>query len=160
MKISLSIRLKATFLIIVFLLNTMVGFACSVGWDMSFNKDHHGKPSGYDMPKEHSHPPGTKKHSHEHKTAQNTKDHHKQGAKQNEGGCCKDEVAKFVAVDKQISKEVSIKAPQLFPGILHNTYSLTDETVVADHTPDNSFFVRCHHPPIPDIRIAVQSFQI
>lgn len=157
MKISLSTRLKATFLTIVFLLNTMVGFACSVGWDMGFNKDHHGKSSGKTITKAHSHPPGTKKHSH--KVADNAKDDHKQNEKE-KGGCCKDEVLKFVAVDKQINKAVPIKAPQLFSNTYFPTFILADVAVAIGHTPNNRFFVRCHHPPIPDIRIAVQSFQI
>lgn len=160
MSISLSTRLKATFLIIVFLFNTMIGFACSVGWDMSFNKDHHVRSSGYEKPKEHTHPPGTKKHSHEHKAAHNAKDHHKQNEKKEKGDCCKDEVAKFAAVDKQISKAISIKSPLLFANTNLPVFIPADVAIPTGHTLDNRFFVRCHHPPIPDIRIAVQSFQI
>ncbi len=160
MKISLSKRLKATFLTVVFLLNTMVGFACSVGWDMGFNKDHHGQSSSENITKAHSHPPGTKTHSHEHKATESDKDDHKHNNKKEKGGCCKDEVAKFVAVDKQLNKAQSIKAPDLFSNTSFPTFILADVDVAPGHTPNNRFFVRCHHPPIPDIRIAVQSFQI
>ena len=41
MKRSPSIQLKAAFLLIVFSLNTVVGFACSVGLEMGFNSSHH-----------------------------------------------------------------------------------------------------------------------
>ena len=41
MKINISIQLKAAFLLVVFGLNTLVGFACAVGVDMSFNSSHH-----------------------------------------------------------------------------------------------------------------------
>jgi len=160
MKTSLSTRLKATFLTIVFLLNTLVGFACSVGWNMGFNKDHHGKSYGENIAQAHSHPPGTKKHSHERNATENAKDDHEHKDKEEKGGCCKDEVAKFVAVDKQLNKAISIKASDLFSNKYFPTFIPTDVDVARDHTPNNRFFVRCHHPPIPDIRIAVQSFQI
>ena len=42
MKKNSSIQLKAAFLLIVFALNTVLGFACSMGLDMGYNKSHHG----------------------------------------------------------------------------------------------------------------------
>src|SRR5882757_4460955 len=36
-----SIKLKAAFLLVVFALNTVVGFACSMGVNMGFNSHHH-----------------------------------------------------------------------------------------------------------------------
>jgi hypothetical protein len=36
-----SIKLKAALLLTVFALNTQVSFACSVGFDMRFNNNHH-----------------------------------------------------------------------------------------------------------------------
>ena len=41
MKRNKSIQLKAAFLLIVFSLNTVIGFACAVGLDMGFNSHHH-----------------------------------------------------------------------------------------------------------------------
>lgn len=41
MKRNISIQLKAVFLLIVFCMNTITGFACGVGFDMGFNKKHH-----------------------------------------------------------------------------------------------------------------------
>ena len=36
-----SIKIKATLLITVFSLNSVFGFACSMGLDMGYNKSHH-----------------------------------------------------------------------------------------------------------------------
>jgi Cu/Ag efflux protein CusF len=41
MEKSISIQLKAAFLIIVFSMNTVIGFACAIGLDMGFNSKHH-----------------------------------------------------------------------------------------------------------------------
>ena len=60
MKIRLSIKFKAIFLTIIFLLNTVVGFACTVGIDMGFNRGHHDDHSSVAKNTPHSHPPGTK----------------------------------------------------------------------------------------------------
>ena len=161
MKISLSIKFKALFLTILFLSNTVVGFACTIGADLISNKEHHDEHSAINITKVHSHPKGTKPHSHPNKNAESSAAHaHKKKQESKKDNCCKDEVAKFVAVDKQISKTISIKAPQIVVDLLHSVFILADIEVPKGHTPGKSYFVRCHHPPIPDIRIAVQSFQI
>lgn len=160
MKISLSIKFKAVFLTILFLSNTVVGFACTIGADLIFNKGHHDDHT-VNTTATHSHPKGTKPHSHSDKNKKSSASHsHDKKDQGKKGNCCKDEVAKFVAVDKQISKATSIKAPEVFADLLHSVVICTDVEMASGHTPDNSYFVRCHHPPIPDIRIAVQSFQI
>lgn len=161
MKISLSIKFKAVFLTILFLSNTVVGFACTIGADMVFNKEHHDEHSAIPATKVHSHPKGTKPHSHSNNNAESSAAHsHKKKQESKKDNCCKDEVAKFVAVDKQISKTISIKAPQMFADLLRPVFILADVEMASGNTPDQRYFVRCHHPPIPDIRIAVQSFQI
>lgn len=148
------------FLTILFLSNTVVSFACTVGADLIFNKGHHDEhPTNTKTT--HSHPEDTKPNSHSNKNTESSASHFhdtkEQGKKDN---CCKDEVAKFVAVDKQLSKAISLKAPQIFETLLHPVFILAAVEMASGHTPDNSYFVRCHHPPIPDIRIAIQSFQI
>ncbi|PWS28484.1 hypothetical protein DHW03_01090 [Pedobacter yonginense] len=161
MKISLSIKFKAVFLTILFLSNTVVGFACTIGADMVINKEHHDEHSTIPVTRVHNHPKGTKPHSHSNKNTESSAAHsHNKKQEGKKDNCCKDEVAKFVAVDKQLSKTISIKSPQIFADLLHPVSILVDVEMANFHTPDNSYFVRCHHPPIPDIRIAVQSFQI
>jgi hypothetical protein len=161
MKISLSIKFKAVFLTILFLSNTVVGFACTIGTDLIFNKAHHGEHSAITTTKVHNHPKGTKPHSHSNKNGESSAAHaHKKKQEGKKDNCCKDEVVRFAAVDKQISKATSIKAPRILANFLHPAFILADVEMANEHTPDKSYFVRCHHPPIPDIRIAVQSFQI
>ena len=41
MQKDISIKLKATLLLIVFSMNTVVGFACAMGVDMGYNNSHH-----------------------------------------------------------------------------------------------------------------------
>ena len=123
MKKSLSLQLKATLLIVIFLLNMMVGFACTLGFDMKFNSKHHH--------------------------AQETKDN-----------CCKNEVSKLTKSDKQ-SEIISTFNFQpvlsaIVPDFFFTQISLTS-IPLNKHT---NYFVRQCRAPVPDIRIAIQSFQI
>lgn|GEM_PF-258173 len=159
MKIRPSVRAKAIFLTFVFLLNTMVGFACSLGIGMGFNKGHHDLGHSTVQIAEHSHPPGTKKHGHSHAKAEQH-DHPAKEKTATKDNCCKDEVAKFVDADKQLNKAIDIKLPLLFPVAIVPAFLQFVSIATGIHSPNNSYFVRHHHPPISDIRIAVQSFQI
>jgi hypothetical protein len=157
----LSIKFKAIFLTLLFLLNTAIGFACTIGVNMGFNKSHHNNHSGVNKSIAHSHLPGIKKHSHEHDHAKTHELHHiEKHNKDKNDNCCKDEVAKFISIDKQTIKSSIVKIPLLLPGIIVTVYQPLYVFVNCVHTPKNSYFVTCHHPPIPDIRVAVQSFQI
>jgi hypothetical protein len=79
MKLSRTIQLKAVFLLAVFTLNTMVGFACAVGLDMGFNSKHH------------HHKDDTITHHH-----------------QNNENCCNDEAIQFSQLDKLLAQAVNI----------------------------------------------------
>lgn len=146
MKIQRSIMLKAVFLIIVFFLNTVVGFACAIGADMGFNGMHHQeKPGG------HRHAGGQKEHHH---AAVN------QIAAHQKDNCCKDEVSKLTTADKEAqavpaySFQHSISA--IFPAPVYFQDSLS---FIPANIP-NTYFARHSRAPIPDVRIAIQSFQI
>ncbi|MBC6113098.1 hypothetical protein ACFOG5_02755 [Pedobacter fastidiosus] len=146
---------------IIFLTNTVVGFACSVGVDIGFNKEHHDDHLSVVKSTLHLHAPGTKKHSHHQEDAKTPSSHQKHKANKNKkDNCCKDEVDKFVSIDKQTVKSTTVKSPLLLQDVIVQVYGLLTVFASSVHTPDNSYFVRCHHPPICDIRIAVQSFQI
>jgi len=152
------IQIKAIFLLIVFSLNTVVGFACSVGVDMGFNSSHHQEETSPVQSDSHQH---AKPHQHhkphpEHKEvadAQHSSDDEK-------NNCCKDEVAKLSKVDKLTPKSLDIGIHPVFVAALISTFYQFNVVPSDLHTPDNKFFVRSHHPPIPDIRVASQSFQI
>jgi len=147
MERSTSIRLKAAFLLAVFVLNTLVGFACALGVNMGFNHPHHHDKS-------HHHHHDQLHHHHEQAAVGHS---HSTGEK---GNCCNDEVVKFSQVDK--STPQSIKAgisPIFFTAFVSSFYNINLLYTFQTPIPGKSF-LRSYHPPIADIRIAVQSFQI
>ncbi len=144
-----SIQFKAAFLLIVFSLNTVIGFACAVGMNMGFNSNHH-KESAIEATENHHH---DKSHHHDeadvsHQKTNNDKDN-----------CCNDEVMKFQQVDKNIATSFSLISPVFFTSFLASFYHI-DLLSSNNRISTIKYFVRRHHPPIPDIRIAIQSFQI
>jgi hypothetical protein len=152
MKSFTSIQSKAAFLTFVFLFNTIVGFACAIGTDMGIETDHHQKPEV--SAHSHKHDKGRKHKQHEHTQA--AADHH--ASKDN---CCKDQVAKLTKADKlhQSGFDYSLLSLPSFilPAALHSFD--TTSGIVSVNIP-NSYFVRHCRPPIEDVRIAIQSFQI
>jgi hypothetical protein len=144
-----SIQFKAAFLLIVFSLNTVIGFACAVGMNMGFNSHHH-EESAIEATENHHH---DKSHHHDeadvsHQKTNNDKDN-----------CCNDEVMKFQQVDKNIATSFSLISPVFFTSFLASFYNI-DILSSNNRISIIKYFVRRHHPPIPDIRVAIQSFQI
>ena len=171
---NLSIRQKALFLLVVFATNTAVGFACAIGVDMGFNSPHHTET---EEPAEvHIHDDG-KKHVHEKEPAQVNTHVHEDGinhqhdsepSKQipvdginlltkDDGGCCTNEVQEFQNLVKNISVNTGINVP-VFLAIL-SIYFDIDFSTALKNFPVN-FKARFFYPPPPDIRIAIQRFQI
>ena len=153
-----SIQFKAAFLILVFSLNTLIGFACAVGIDMGFNTTHLHEEEATEAVV-HIHKDG-KKHIH-HEEAKHhdegDKNHHKKSDKDN---CCNDKVIKFNEVDKSASHSLNTNiSPVFFTPFLGSFYSINVFYISYINTGIN-YFVRSYHPPISDIRIKVQSFQI
>lgn len=143
---------------IVFALNTVVGFACSVGVNMGFNATHH--PEDAAKAPVHIHKDG-KRHIH-----QKTKEsHHSKEAKHggmsksNTGDCCTDQVKEFHDLDKSIPASQTIAHPIFFTAFVA-VYFYSSSLPHFDIVKDIGFFVRSYHPPIPNIRLAIQSFQI
>ena len=143
----LSIQLKAAFLVLVFGFNTVTGFACAIGIDMGFNKTHHHEE---EATKPHVHADGK---NHHHGAA------HKHSHKDGKDDCCNDKVVKISQADKAVPQAVKLLSPVFFTAFVavYNNISITYPSQVNTFT---KYFVRGHHPPIPDIRIAIQSFQI
>jgi len=155
MKSFTSIQSKAAFLTFVFLLNTIVGFACAIGTDMGIKTDHHQKSEI--SAHSHKHDDGHKHKHPEHKQA--AADHH--AAEKSKDNCCKEEVAKLTKADKlhQSSFDYSqLSLPSfILPTVVHN-FGRTTGIVLVNNS--NSYFGRHCRPPIADVRIAIQSFQI
>ncbi|MEO6251977.1 MAG: hypothetical protein ABIO79_01620 [Ferruginibacter sp.] len=149
MKSNISIQLKAAFLLVVFALNTVVGFACAVGVDMSFNTSHHEDEETAIAVHVHA---GGKKHHHEeaeHKQTDNNKKDH----------CCNDKVLQLLQTAKAIPQSAKLISP-VFSTAFVPVYYTINISYPSRVSTFKKYYVRGHHPPIPDIRIAIQSFQI
>lgn len=145
---ALSIQLKAAFLLIIFSLNMFVGFACAVGVDMGFNTTHHHEEEATEV---HVHADG-KKHRHEEAD-------HKHSHKAGKDDCCNDKVVKLSQADKAVPQAAKLLSPVFFTAFVATYYNI-NITYASQVNTSTKYFVRGHHPPIPDIRIAIQSFQI
>ncbi len=160
MQKNISIQLKAAFLLIVFSLNTIVGFACSIGMDMGFNTGHHdgGKATETSV---HIHADG-KKHVHHKKVSEHqhnalpNEDHKSTDKKDN---CCNDSVIKITQLDKAVPQAVTITHPAFFAVFVSSFYHV-DFSFSSQVVKNIKHFLRSYHPPISDIRITIQSFQI
>ena len=184
MKKNKSIQIKAAILMIVFSLNTLIGFACSVGLDKVFTTNHqeekvtnaevHVHPDGkkhihqkeeVSKTKVHVHADG-KKHLHQEKVHKNDEDFQSKSIansdtppNENEGNCCSGTVTKFEQLDKSITPSSKIFHPIFFithVSAFYNTYILYTSYINTGI----KYFVRSYHPPIHNIRVAIQSFQI
>ena len=145
MKRKFSIQLKAAFLVIVFSLNMVIGFACAMGLDMGFNHKHHHEGDETII----------QKTSHHHDEADN--DHHK--SKDGKDNCCNDQVMKFTQLDKSMPQSLDAVNPTFLTAFV-SAYCGIDVFYTSYFDTSIKYFVRSYHPPIPDIRIAIQSFQI
>ncbi len=177
LKRNLSIQLKAFFLLFVFATNTVVGFTCGLGVDMGFNAPHYNKSE--EIAKVHTHDNG-EKHIHEKKpstvkahahtngsnhshksVSEPPKQHSKDGGSnpltKEDGGCCANEVQKFQQIDKNITVNTGINLP-VFVAILH-TYLAIDFSIALKEFP-TKYKIRLYYPPPPNLRIAMQRFQI
>ena len=150
----ISIQIKAAFLLLIFALKSVVGFACAIGVDMGFNSRHHHPQPAAAV---HVHADG-KKHHHPEKSAAHHHEKTRKGEK-GKGGCCNDTVTKFSQTDKSLPNLASIVSPVFFTAFITSFY-IADIFYASQAKTSTKYFVFGHHPPIPDIRIAIQSFQI
>jgi len=149
MKSNKSIQFKAVFLLIAFSLNTVIGFACAVGLDMGFNSHHHEQNAIEDTGIHHH----NKSHHHgeadiHHHTANNEKDN-----------CCNGGVMKFQKMDKALSSSINTINPVFFTSFVTTFFNIGISSSYSKIS-GIKYFSRRYRPPIPDIRIAIQSFQI
>ncbi|SHN36157.1 hypothetical protein [Chitinophaga sp. CF418] len=143
-------RFKAALLLTVFLLNTVVGFACAVGLDMGFNPTHHH---------EHNETGGAQTKGSHHQADVNHHHHHHPQKKEKDN-CCNDNVIKVIQTDKSRSPALDFSINPAFFIVFVSTFYNVDLWASSRAKVNSRYFVRSYHPPIPDIRIAIQSFQI
>src|SRR5215213_4746718 len=157
-------KIIASFLLTVFSLNTVVGFACSLGMDMGFNSKHHHDEQGTEAVvhihsdgKKHVHHEKRNGHSHAKQGHQELANHHDKTGKKKDN-CCNDQVLQFEQLDKSVPHSLNIVHPTFLIAFFDVFYivALPSSGIVKDIKQ----FVRSYHPPIPDIRIAIQSFQV
>ena len=145
-------RIKSLFLLLVFSLNTVAGFACSVGVDMGYNKHHH------DQGQLHS-PKHGQEHDHYYHNQLTSTSAFKQA--NNHDDCCANDVAKITQLDKSIAdNSLHLQTPVILLAFAAACFSQTDN--VSEVAVNSSFqFVRrsCFLNDT-DLRIAIQSFQI
>ena len=113
-------------------MNTVIGFACAIDIDMGFNSKHHKEAD---------------------------KHHHDSKEDSEKGGCCNDKVIKFQNLDKSLNQQVAVSiSTPLFTIILNNFFGTDIFKQVQDS--DQKYILNFFHPPPPDIRILIRSFQI
>lgn len=161
-------RFKALFLLVIFLLNTLVGLACALQMEYKSQEigakghahDHPLNAHDSASPANTAHNHGSHKHgdSH-HETAHKKLElNHSQAGSDEDSSCCQDDVSKFYSLDKTTPKceNVIVKAP--ISEIALSLYiSFHAQLVARGHT---KYIETRQRPPTNDIRIAIQSFQI
>ena len=155
-------KIRASFLLLIFSLNIVAGFACSLGIDMGFNSKHHHDQEIYEAIV-HIHVDG-KKHIHQEKSKdihseahhQDKIDNHRKSDKEKDN-CCNDEVTQLTQVDKSVPQFLAIVHPIFLNAFFDAFYNLVLPFGIVK---DVKKFLRSYHPPISNIRIAIQSFQI
>ncbi len=145
-------------------MNTVIGFACSVSVEMGFKSKHHReKATGavvhiHNNDKKHIHHKKKGSHSHD-KSQSNGQVSSRHESENNKQNCCTDKVSEFHQLEKSVPTIVKVVHPLFitaFAAVYCNINLLPHTDIVRDIKP----FVRSYHPPISDIRIAIQSFQI
>jgi hypothetical protein len=148
----LKYSIKGFILLLVFSINTLAGFACSIGMNMGYNAGHHQhskEPVKASTEHHHNH------HDEEPQKSESKKEHHGGGE-----DCCGD-ITKLNLADRSVASNISLQAPIFLvafvsqfllpeaatPSLLNNTtsYSLRRSWRLIDDT---------------DLRIVIQSFQI
>jgi hypothetical protein len=155
--------IRALFLLVVFSINTIVGFACSIGIDMGYNAKHHQHGSSNSPSKTHSHKSG---HKHSHGAAHNHSDQHNHSdanatTNNTKDDCCANDVTKFIQLDKSVVKtNLNLQVPTFLVAL---TSLFIQPSLNEDNFANSSRLLPVRRSCSiydTDIRIAIQSFQI
>lgn len=168
MKPQRAIQLKALFLLATFSLNTVVGFACSMGLDMGFNSNHHsheaGEQHGHSDAEHHDEHDGNNSHSHQHEAISHHNSDNNNNTvsfrSQDEENCCKDFVAGFNSLDKQIAKQSSTKLKITYPSPFILSAFIIEANNVKGYVQHLKIPPREIDYSPPDIRVFIKSFLI
>ncbi|RYY98018.1 MAG: hypothetical protein EOO11_09275 [Chitinophagaceae bacterium] len=145
---------KAAFLLLVFSLNTVLSFACSLS--TVFHDLQHRSGTAATPGHEHS---AVASHHHYHKHSQGTFGQGHASKKAPENDCCSGSIVRLEKVDKAASAPIKAPAPALERQLIETLYLLS----AVQQVPEPAYPVYCRwRPPgtIHDLRITIQSFQI
>ncbi|WP_344853997.1 hypothetical protein [Pedobacter jeongneungensis] len=137
-------KIKAVFFLFTFMLNALVGFGCSISMENEGHENSH----------KHDH------HTHQHETVQLVSSQHIElKITGKEDSCCKTLVTNFLVQGKLLPHytKLNLKAPALVPTGFSFAFVPQTKIIIAAQQEINH---RAYHPPHPDIRISIQSFQI
>ena len=129
-------------------MNTIAGFACSVGIDMGYNAKHHAASRSHN--KANSHHRADKAVHHHGDSKENS----------NHNDCCSDQVTRFIQLDKSLAGGPDLQVPVfILPNIPH--YALTEDAALFIAVNSKFQFVRrsCFLNNM-DIQTAIRRFQI
>ncbi len=143
-------KIRAIVLLMVFSLNTVAGFACSVGVDMGYNTNHHKRIK-----------PDHGKIHHDHANSHLHKRFSGNNLKAITDDCCSGQVNSFQKLDKSLSYNNLLL--QAAVSILNTPAAFFFLTTIEYRLAGNSrfgFVRRSCSFDDTDIRIAIQSFQI
>jgi hypothetical protein len=140
----------------VFSLNTVAGFACSIGVDMGYNKSHHEHGESATAQKTATQSDG---HQHKHtstpsdgkKDHNNTKDDH---------DCCTNGVADFIKLDKSVTSSGELRPPVFIVAFVSQFLLSPKEPSLFDTSLYGSLRRSRCSTDDTDLRIVIQSFQI
>jgi hypothetical protein len=159
-------KLIAGFLLTVFSVAPVLGFACSIDPSLGYNAKHHEADVEAVV---HIHEDGENHIHYEKKKANNHGGHAAPATLVNvskrpgkdqpaESNCCTEEVTDLGEIDKSLPPSHTIKIPIFITGYTDAFY--TNTLPGTDLVKNIKQFLRGYHPPILNIRIAIQSFQI
>ncbi|MEI6948589.1 hypothetical protein V9K67_15450 [Paraflavisolibacter sp. H34] len=157
-------RIRALVLLLVFSLNTLAGFACSVGMDLGYNSGHHHGQAGHaqSKPVPGRHEQG-KRHVHGAAAHGRHQDigavaHFSAAGKED---CCSGDVTRLAQQDKQVSGETPApEVPVLWLSDISLLFLSAPETQDPGVGSRLQFFRRSCFLNDTDIRITIRSFQI
>ena len=144
--------LRGMILLLVFTLNTVAGFACSIGLDMGYNLGHHKEQKA-------RHPEKGPDNSHHHESS-HSDDHEQSGQNPESKDCCVGDVTQFIKMDKSVESNQLLHAPEITVAFLPEFIL----PVLGDQSMSGSSLMKLRRswPPSDHmaIRIVIQSFQI
>jgi ABC-type nickel/cobalt efflux system permease component RcnA len=154
MKKNIAIQLKAAALLIVFSLNTILGFACAIGIDMGYNSKHHHHDETKKTETMHE-DVGDKQHQHQHEN----KHQHDLKKSTEKNDCCNDNAISFQKIDKALDSSLNtlVKLPAFV--LLVNDFQTAATYKYAGIT-THQYLLPLFHPPPPDILVLIRRFQI